>query len=213
MHEPYPGYDVLAKRDTPSWNDKTRRTIAARLALAALSPRFFDDAEFRLLRALCDTICPQEPKRVPVAALVDEKMYLNRADGFRLASMPEMREAWRRGLAAIEEAAQRAHGLSFCDCPLDLRADLVGCMARDALDNPAWRGMSPREFFQNRVLPDIVKSYYAHPAAWSEIGFGGPASPRGYVRMDFGQRDPWEAAEATPGAEDRAYRENRRVGR
>ena len=37
------------------------------------------------------------------------------------------------------------------------------------------------------------------PTAWSEIGWGGPASPRGYVRMDFDERDPWEAAEAKDG--------------
>ena len=46
---------------------------------------------------------------------------------------------------------------------------------------------------------DIVRAYYAHPTAWSEIGWGGPASPRGYVRMDFDERDPWEAAEAKHG--------------
>jgi len=51
-----------------------------------------------------------------------------------------------------------------------------------------------------------------HPASWNEIGFGGPASPRGYVRMNFDRRDPWEAAEASPGQEDEARRENERVG-
>jgi hypothetical protein len=43
------------------------------------------------------------------------------------------------------------------------------------------------------VLDEIVRAYYAHPAAWSEIGFGGPASPRGYVRLAAGRQDPWEA--------------------
>jgi hypothetical protein len=57
-----------------------------------------------------------------------------------------------------------------------------------------------------------VTCYYGHPTAWSEIGFGGPASPRGYVRMDFDRRDPWEAAEAKPGQEDAAARDNSRVG-
>ena len=45
------------------------------------------------------------------------------------------------------------------------------------------------------MLHDIGSAYYAHPTAWSEIGFGGPASPRGYVRMDENRRDPWEAVE------------------
>ena len=213
MRDLYPGYDVLAKRDTPSWNEKTREVIESRLALADAAPRFFEPLEYRLLIALCDCICPQQQKRVAVAALVDEKMHVNRADGFRLASMPEMRIAWRRGLAALEEAAQHFHARSFCDCAQPAQRDLVERMSRGALDNPGWGGMSPRDFFESRVLPDIVKSYYSHPAAWSEIGFGGPASPRGYVRMDFDQRDPWEASEAKPGHEERALKENRRVDR
>ena len=54
-------------------------------------------------------------------------------------------------------------------------------------------------FFKMRMAHDIVLAYYAHPTAWSEIGWGGPASPRGYVRMDFDERDSWEAAEVKDG--------------
>jgi len=36
-------------------------------------------------------------------------------------------------------------------------------------------------------------TYCTQPAAWSEVGFRGPASPRGYVRHGFDERDPWEA--------------------
>ena len=35
MPDRYPGYDVLAKRNTPSWNEQTRRVIDQRLAHAA----------------------------------------------------------------------------------------------------------------------------------------------------------------------------------
>ncbi|MDS0797154.1 gluconate 2-dehydrogenase subunit 3 family protein, partial [Burkholderia pseudomultivorans] len=60
-------------------------------------------------------------------------------------------------------------------------------------DRRDWAGMDPRVFFAKRVLMDLCGAYYSHPYAWNEIGFGGPASPRGYVRMDFNRRDPWEA--------------------
>lgn len=213
MGDLYPGYDVLAKRDTPSWNPKTRQVIDARLSIGSGPPLFFDESEFRTLAALCDCICPQDEPRVPLAAMVDEKMHADRSDGFRLASMPPMRGAWRQGLAAIDEAARRVHGQRFCDCPAELRADIVARLSRGLLDNPAWTGLAPRDFFTHRVLADVVKTYFSHPAAWSEIGFGGPASPRGYVRMDFDQRDPWEAAEAKPGEEAKALQENRHVGR
>ena len=37
--------------------------------------------------------------------------------------------------------------------------------------------------------------YYAHPWAWDEIGFGGPAYPRAYMRLENGQPEPWEKQE------------------
>ena len=68
------------------------------------------------------------------------------------------------------------------------------------------------KFFMQRLLPDIVHAYWSHPTAWSEMGWGGPASPRGYVRMGYDERDPWEAAAVRNGDIVAAYRKNRRVG-
>ncbi len=59
-------------------------------------------------------------------------------------------------------------------------------------DRGNFGGLPPPRVF-NLILSAVVGVYYAHPAAWSEIGFGGPASPRGYVRMGLDERDPWEA--------------------
>jgi hypothetical protein len=88
---------------------------------------------------------------------------------------------------------------------------LLGMMQRGELSGPAWDGLGAESFFAKRILSDIPGLYYSHPTAWSEMGFGGPASPRGYVRMDLDRRDPWEAAEAEPGGEDRALRDNKHV--
>ena len=38
-------------------------------------------------------------------------------------------------------------------------------------------------------------AFYSHPSAWNEIGFGGPAYPRGYKNIGLGRREPWEVAE------------------
>ena len=34
------------------------------------------------------------------------------------------------------------------------------------------------------LVHDVCAVYYAHPWAWDEIGFGGPAYPRGYMRLE-----------------------------
>ena len=51
MNEHYPGYDVLAKRHTPSWNEKTRRVIDERLALPR-EPRYLSQAEWVVLEVI-----------------------------------------------------------------------------------------------------------------------------------------------------------------
>ena len=35
-------------------------------------------------------------------------------------------------------------------------------------------------------------AFYSHPWAWNEIGFGGPAYPRGYKNIGVDEREPWE---------------------
>ena len=72
--------------------------------------------------------------------------------------------------------------------------------------------MKPHVCFTQRIAHDIVYAYYSHPSSWNEIGWGGPASPRGYVRTGYDERDPWEAAEVRDGDAETARRKNRHVG-
>jgi hypothetical protein len=213
MPDRYPGYDVLAKRNTPSWNEQTRRVIDARLALPR-EPRFLNAEEWATLEAICGRIAPQPKDRppIPVAALIDHKLVLDIADGYRKPRLPRHREAWRRGLHAIDEEAREAHGAPFHRLTSAQQDALLARAQRGALAHPAWQGMPPAVFFAERLLRDIVQAYYSHPTAWNEIGFGGPAYPRGYVRMGFDRRDPWEAAEVKNGDVEGARRLNRNVG-
>jgi len=214
MTERYPGYDVLAKQDTPSWNEATRRAIGERLAIEP-EPRFFSQAEWRTLQAICARILPQPPGRssVPLAAYVDEKLLHDRRDGYRHAGLPPQGEAWRRGLAALDAEAKAIGGRPFHQLEAAEQDAMLKAMQDGLMKGPAWGGMACALFFGHRVLPDITRAYYAHPTAWNEIGFGGPASPRGYVRIGLDRRDPWEASEARPGREAKARAENGRVGR
>jgi hypothetical protein len=215
MADRYPGYDVLNKRNSASWNDQTRAVIDERMAIDPDKHEFFTEDEWPTLRAICARIVPQPPDRThpaPIAAMVDEKLHANSGDGYRDARLPPMREAWRRGLAAIDAEAKTRYGRRFHELTALLQDDLLKAVQDGDVSKQEWRDVSAKVFFKKRLLHDIVSTYYAHPAAWSEIGFGGPASPRGYVRMNFDRRDPWEAAEGKPGREAQARAENARVG-
>jgi hypothetical protein len=41
-------------------------------------------------------------------------------------------------------------------------------------------------------------AFYAHPFAWAEIGFPGPAYPRGYKNAGVGKLEPFEVGDAHP---------------
>jgi hypothetical protein len=196
MTDRYPGYDVLSKRWTESWNDPTRRAIDRRLSLPR-EPRFFSATEWQTLQAVCDRIMPQPGDRppVPLAAYVDQKMAERLLDGYRYAELPPQGDAWRRGLGALDHAAREQDNAPFHALPADRQDAFLSRMQRGELTGEAWGSMPSKLFFEHRVIPDVTHAYYAHPTAWNEIGFGGPASPRGYVRMGLGRRDPWEAVE------------------
>ena len=208
----FPGYDVLAKRHTPSWNPKTREVVDKRLAVPN-EPRFFNEEEWDTLSAICRRIIPQPADRppVPLPAYIDQKLLDNRHGGYQYLPLPPDREAWRRGLKGLDAIAVAKNGARYHLLPPAEQDALLKQMQGGELKDDEFATMPSDMFFSKRLLFDITSAYYAHPTAWSEIGYGGPASPRGYVRMGLDRRDTWEAAEARPGEEDAARRRNARV--
>jgi hypothetical protein len=57
-----------------------------------------------------------------------------------------------------------------------------------------WEKM-PVQRYWALLMQDCLEAYYAHPWAWDEIGFGGPAYPRAYMRLEHGEPKPWEVEE------------------
>ncbi len=192
MRERYPGYDVLAKRDTPSWNEQTRRVIEARMAIHPDAHAFFSDDEWPTVLAICRRIVPQPPDRshpAPVAAMVDARLASGHGDGYRDHRLPHQGEAWRRGVRALDAEAHARAGAKFHELDPAQQDEILKAAQEGKTRSNAWGDMPPALFFSERLVHDVVGAYYAHPAAWNEIGFGGPASPRGYVRLNFDRRE------------------------
>jgi hypothetical protein len=194
FQSPYGGYDVLSKWDSPSWDEQTRAVIERRLKEPP-PRRFFSEAEWRTLDAICGRIVPQpdRPHPIPIVPWIDEKLHHNWLDGFRYVDMPPLRAAWPLGLHGIDLESQRRFGRHFTILQPSDQDTVLRAVQSGDVEADVWSRMPPRRFFSTVLLKEIVGEYYAHPAAWSEVGFGGPASPRGYVRLGENQRDPWEA--------------------
>lgn len=191
---PYAGYDVLAKWETPSWDDQTREVIRRRLEDVP-QRRFFTSTEWRTLEAIADRLVPQPDRSspIPIVPGIDEKLHQNQGDGFRYADMPSMRDAWRLGLEGIDHESRERSGGDFTSLPGDEQDQVLRDIQDGRVKGGVWDRLPPQRFFATVLLKEVVGEYYAHPLAWNEVGFGGPASPRGYVRLGADQRDPWEA--------------------
>lgn len=193
----YPDYDVLTQQ--AFWDEATRKVVLERVR--KIPPiRFFTADEAELFRAVCDRIIPQDDRdddhRIVIVNFIDQRLYENRLDGYRFENMPPDQEAYRLGLGGIEEIAKHLYGRNF----LGLIAREQEFVLKTIHDgNPpaghdVWKRM-PVHRFWHVLVQDVVGIYYAHPYAWNEIGFGGPAYPRGYMRLENGDPEPWEVEE------------------
>jgi hypothetical protein len=72
---------------------------------------------------------------------------------------------------------------------------VIQAFSEGALHGEVWDELPPKRAW-SVVMRAILSSFYSHPWAWNEIGFGGPAYPRGYARFGIGQRESWEGAPA-----------------
>jgi len=196
MSERYPDYKVLDKWDSPSFDEVTRKVLARRLD-GVPDRRFLTVEEWELLEALAAHLIPQ-PERarpIPVVPWIDAMLADGDSSGSRRTGEPHDAEVWRTGLAAIENEARRRHGARFVALEPEMREMLLR-EVQSSVVSDGWTGVAPKRFLIEFVLKTMTGIYYSHPDAWNEIGFGGPASPRGYVRLQLDKHDPWEADEA-----------------
>jgi hypothetical protein len=188
MHGRYPDYDVLA--DAGHWDEVTRRVVQARVEDVP-ERSFFGEREFATLCAFADVVLAQDGEpRIPVMSFVDAKLAAGQLDGYQHVGMPDDRDTWRLVARGLEEQG-------FTEADEDGRLAIVGAFADAELSGGIWDGLNVSTAW-TVVTRGLLSAFYAHPWAWNEIGFGGPAYPRGYMRLAEGPAgaDPDDAEEA-----------------
>jgi gluconate 2-dehydrogenase subunit 3-like protein len=193
LHGRYPDYDVLENAE--HWDEVTRSAVVARVR--EVPPvRFFDAAQERCLRAFLDVLLAQDAEpRVPVFEMVDAKMHDGKLDGFQFEDMPDDRDTWRIVARGLDQEA-RERGLdNFAAAPDDVRRMICGAFNEGDVSGGVWDEVNVSNAW-SVVMRHITQAFYSHPWSWNEIGFGGPAYPRGYARLGIGQREWWEGKEA-----------------
>ncbi len=194
MHGRYPDYDVV--REASHWDEETRRIVLERIE-SVPETRFFSAWEARTLGVFCDLVLAQDTEpRVPVLKMVDAKLFAGELDGFRYADMPDDRETWRCVATGLDAAARQHGSQQFATAPWSVQCQVIQSFSEGTLHGEVWDEM-PAKRAWTVVMRAVLSAFYSHPWAWNEIGFGGPAYPRGFARLGVGQREHWEGAAAT----------------
>jgi Gluconate 2-dehydrogenase subunit 3 len=190
----FPGFDSVSQ--ARHWDPVTAGVVLARLSVPP-DIRFFTPAEEATASALCDQLLGQYGDQlVPVVQQIDARLAGQQTDGWRYDDLPEDAQAWRDTLAHLEADAQAQYGRGFARCPAAEQRALI--QAVQDLGPGRWHGLPAAQVW-SLWTRYACTAFYAHPAAWNEIGFPGPAYPRGYKHPGMSAREPFEVADAAPG--------------
>jgi hypothetical protein len=189
----FPGFDVMGQAGR--WDPVTRDLVTARME-PPVTGGFFGEEETACARALLNLLTGQQnDPRIPILEMVDARLAAGETDGWRYADMPEDGQAWRDTLASLDADAGERCGTTFAGAAEQDQLALI--QAVQDLKSGDWHGLTAARVW-SLWTRYACTARYAHPVAWNEIGFSGPAYPRGYKNAGVGRVEPFEVRDARP---------------
>ncbi len=188
----YPHFDVLRQQE--EWDRHTREVVLDRI-LPARDCKWLQEHEVELLKVLAEQIVHdgREETLKFVVQHFDAEMASDIGEAQRKEGIPKGKELVRNGFRDLEKAAKEMHYRTILQLQPGERSGLLKQLEAGQLQlEHGWSDKHQKAFFQ-KLLTTVVAAYYSHPTVWSEIGYAGPAYPRGYYRTEYGLTDPWEA--------------------
>jgi gluconate 2-dehydrogenase subunit 3-like protein len=190
----FPGFVVLSQ--VPHWDQVTADLVTSRTEIPP-AVKFFTPAEEACAAALLDLLLDlREEPRVPVLQMIGARLAAGETDGWRYADMPEDGQAWRDTLSFLDADAAGRCGTTFAEAPPADQVALVQAV-QDQASGGDWHGL-PAKHVWSLWTRYACTAFYSHPSAWAEIGFPGPAYPRGYKNIGVDKLEPYEVRDVRP---------------
>jgi hypothetical protein len=201
----FPGFSAAAQ--ARHWDAVTAGAVLSRLGRPP-DLRFFTPSQEAIATALCDRLLGQDggpdsgadggpgaAPAVPVVAMIDARLAEQETDGWRYADLPEDGQAWRDTLRHLDDDARAKTGHGFAQCPAADQRTVM--QAVQDLGAGQWHGLNASRVW-SLWTRYACTAFYSHPRVWDEIGFPGPAYPRGYKNTGVDRREPFEVPDARP---------------
>ena len=189
----FPGFSVVGQAG--HWDDATRKVVLARLEppkpLRYL-PGALRPAGIALVSQLIDV---DADFAFALLSSIDARLQDDKTDGWHFDDMPIDRDVWTRSLEGLDADSQQRDGVPFAELTEETQHDRLEALRTS--DAAEWHGMPPKRVW-DLWLRYVCTAYYAHPSAWDEMGFPGPAYPRGYKNPGIDSREPFEVKDTKP---------------
>ncbi|MFD1722463.1 gluconate 2-dehydrogenase subunit 3 family protein [Amnibacterium endophyticum] len=189
----FPGFSAVGQAQ--HWDEATRKVVLGRLEPPKpirYLPEELRPAGIALVAQLIDV---DQAFAFGLLSSIDARLADNETDGWHYDDMPIDHDAWKRSLAGLDADAEASGGTPFAALPHDAQHDLLEGVRTSQAD--LWHGMPPARVW-NLWTRYVCTAFYAHPSAWDEMGFPGPAYPRGYKNPGLDAREPFEVKDTMP---------------
>lgn len=190
-HGHYINFDVMAEKE--NWDRHTREIVENRLN----HPKYqtLSRNEITVLYHLCSVLTGDE--REPILEFIvshfDNKLTSNLGEGQRQKGLPPFKQLFQVGIKALDNHSLSTKGSGFTKLSKQIQFELIQqLIVKDPKIDADGIRIKAKDFLAT-IYKEIVSAYYSHPDVWTDIGYAGPAYPRGYIRTERGLRDPWEA--------------------
>jgi gluconate 2-dehydrogenase gamma chain len=138
--------------------------------------RFLTVDEAKTLAAACDQIIP--PDDAPGAEWAGVVNYIDRQ---LCGALRDLRESYRRGIAAINKSSRLLYGSDFAVLPTAKQIELLTKMEEGQAPPEAWQNISSTEFF-GLLVDHTMQGFYGDPrhggnrggAGWKVVGLAYP---------------------------------------
>jgi len=138
--------------------------------------RFLSVDEARTLAAMCDQIIPADED--PGAAWAGCVNYIDRQ---LCGPLKRLREAYRSGIAAVNQSSRKLYGAEFAELVAAKQIEFLTMMEEGRAAGEEWRQVSSRGFF-GMVVEQTMQGFYGDPrhggnrdtVSWKMLGIPYP---------------------------------------
>lgn len=192
----YPEFDVMDEAE--AWDAHTRDIVQQRLVRPS-APKHLTRHEAETIRAIAQHLLYEDREEILsfIVSHFDKMVGEPIGESERQVGVPPGDKLIKGGVAALDAVAKSRFGRKFLECDGAEGAEILTDLQQGRLEAVGPVSNIPQKQLFRKLLATAVEAYASHPRVWSDIGYAGPAYPRGYYRIERGLRDPWEPPFAT----------------